>query len=255
MYAICPDLYIATCRSCTLSSTCMRSVSIAKTRLMWSCFVLLITASLPVLPAQQPQEPAGQTAATSVIRNKPDLIDKLLIMVGPSDPKQLTEKERFEVYLLATGGPVPIIGEAAGAALGQWTNSPKEWGQGWGAYGQRFGSNLAYNAVRQTISYGTSILFREDDRYFASTAQGIPARTKHALLSTFSARHADGSRGFSISATTSVLGASTISSIWGPNSWKGVRNIAANAGISFASTAGFNVLREFLPDILHRPRK
>jgi hypothetical protein len=176
-------------------------------------------------------------------------------MVGPSDPKGLTEKERFEAYLLATGGPVPLIGEAAGAGLGQWLNSPKEWGQGWGAYGQRFGSNLAYNAVRQTITYGSSIVFREDYRYFASSAHRFWPRTRHALISTFTARHPNGQQMFSVSSVAGVLGASAISSVWGPDSWKGPGNIAANSGISFASTAAVNVVREFLPDILHRRRK
>lgn len=215
--------------------------------------VLMTTGFTPVALAQ---DLPVQVAATSPASpRRPDLIDKILIMVGPSDPKDLTEKERFQAYLLATGGPVPLIGEAAGAGLGQWLNSPKEWGQGWGAYGQRFGSNLAYNAVRQTITYGTSIVFREDYRYFASRGHGFWPRTRHALVSTFTARHRNGKQIFSVSSVTGVLGASAISSIWGPDSWKGPGNIAENAGISFASTAAFNVVREFLPDILHRARK
>lgn len=219
--------------------------------------LLLVTAGCPpVALGEATQDPAGQPAATSPANaNGPDLIDKILIIVGPSDPKGLTEKERFQAYLLATGGPVPIISEAAGAGIGQWLNSPKEWGQGWGAYGQRFGNNLAYNAVRQTITYGTSVVFREDDRYFASTAHGFWPRTRHALVSTFTAKHPNGRQMVSVSSLSGVIGASTISSIWGPDSWKGPGNIAANSGISFASTAAFNVVREFLPDILHRPRK
>ena len=80
------------------------------------------------------------------------MLDKILIIVGPSDEKPLTRKEAFEAYVLSTVGPVPILGEAAGAGIGQWMNSPEEWGQGWGAYGKRFGSNMGYNALRQTIT-------------------------------------------------------------------------------------------------------
>jgi hypothetical protein len=121
--------------------------------------------------------------------------------------------------------------------------------------GKRFANNLGYNAVRQTITYGTSIAFDEDDRYHPSHAQGAWPRTKHALVSTFTARHHDGSVGFSVSSVAGVVGASAISSLWGPANWRGVRNISENAGISFAATAGFNVVREFLPDILRRPRR
>ena len=74
-------------------------------------------------------------------------------------------------------------------------------------------------------------------------------------MSTFTARHSDGRDSFSFSSTAGVLGASAISSVWGPPSWKGPGNIAENAGVSFASTAAFNVVREFLPDIFRRPRK
>jgi hypothetical protein len=194
---------------------------------------------------------AYQTAAPAPAAQE-DLIDKVLGMVGPSDTGPLTEKKRFDLYVASTVGPIPLLGEAVGAAVSQWENSPKEWGQGWGAYGERFGSNLAYNGVRQTVTYGTSFLFHEDNRYFASRAHGFWGRTGYAVLSTVRARHPDGGQAFSISAVSGVVAASAISSIWGPSSWKGAGNIAENAGISFATTAAFNVVREFLPDIFHR---
>jgi hypothetical protein len=183
-----------------------------------------------------------------------DVIGKVLGMVGPSEPTVLTEKARFHLYLLSTGGPVPLVGEATAAGISQWHNSPPEWGQGWRAFGERYGSNLAYNGIRQTISYGASIAFHEDNRYFASGKHGVWQRTGYAILSTFTARHPDGRQSFSVSSVSGVVGASAIASMWGPESWKGAHNIAENAGISFGTTAALNVVREFLPDLLHRPR-
>jgi hypothetical protein len=210
--------------------------------------LLLLTLLLPAASGFAQATPAAATEHETTL-------DKVFGMVAPSEPSQLTEKKRFHFYLLSVGGPVPILGEAMGAGISQWENSPHEWGQGWNSYGERFGSNLAYNGIRQTISYGTSIVFHEDNRYFASHKKGFWARTGYAALSTVVAQHPDGKRAFSVSAVTGVVGASAISSIWGPPSWKGVGNIAGNAGISFAATAGFNIVREFLPDIFHRHRK
>ena len=175
-------------------------------------------------------------------------------VVGPDDTT-LTERRRFHLYLMSTVGPVPILAEAAGAGIGQWENSPKEWGQGWNAYGKRFASNLAYNGVRQTITYGTSIVFHEDNRYFPSHKHGLWPRTGYAVLSTFTARNPQGGTRFSISSVTGVVGASAISSMWGPASFKGIGNISKNAGVSFSATAAFNLVREFLPDVLHRSQK
>ena len=196
---------------------------------------------------------AYQSAPAAPAAEHEDIIDKVLGMVAPSEPMQLTEAKRFHLYLVSTGGPIPILGEAIGAGIGQWENTPKEWGQGWGAYGKRFGSNLAYNGVRQTITYGTSFIFHEDNRYFSSHKKGLWARTGYAVLATVTARRPDGSQTFSISSVTGVVGASAISSIWGPGSWKGAKNIGKNAGVSFGVTVGFNIVREFLPDVLHRP--
>jgi hypothetical protein len=224
--------------------------------------VLLALAWLPLAVAQNepgpnadlPAPPSSGTSYSPLPVSNGDVADKFLALVGPAVPSQLTEKQRFLDYLLNTAGPVPLIGEAAFSAIDQWRDSPPEWGQGWGAFGKRYASNLAYNGVRQTISYGTSILFHEDNRYFASTAQGFLPRTGHALISTFTARHPDGRQSFSFSSVAGVVGASAISSIWGPPSFKGVGNIAEIAGISFAATAGLNVVREFLPDVLHKRR-
>jgi hypothetical protein len=209
--------------------------------------IVLAFVWLPLAPVFAYQSPVPPVA------HQEDTIDKILGMVGPAEPTQLTEKKRFQLYLVSTAGPVPLLAEAAGAGIGQWENSPKEWGQGWGAYGERFGSNLAYNGVRGTITYGTSIVFDEDNRYFSSHKQGLWARTGYAVLSSVTARRPDGRQTFSVSNFTGVVGASAISSIWGPPSWKGVANIGENAGISFAATAAFNIVREFLPDVLRRP--
>jgi len=167
----------------------------------------------------------------------------------------MTEKKRFELYVVATAGPVPLLAEAVGAGFSQWQNKPKEWGQGWGAYGERYGSNLAYNGVRQTLTYGTSIAFHEDNRYFASGKHGLWARTGYAVLSTITARHPDGRRAFSVSSVTGVFGASAISNTWEPHSSRTFGNFGENAGISFATTAGFNIVREFMGDVLHRSHK
>jgi hypothetical protein len=221
-------------------------------------FALLAILTAAAALAQDNNQSADRSLAPgSTVVSSPGrgVLDRVLDLVVPADPKPLTRRQAFNNYLMATAGPLPILGEAAGAGIGQWLNSPPEWGQGWGAYGKRFGANMAYNVTRQTIAYGTSLVMHEDGRYFASHAQGIWPRTKHALVSTFTARHPDGRDRFSVSSVAGVMGACALSTTWGPESWQGPGNIARNAGISFAATAGFNVVREFLPDIFRRPRK
>jgi len=216
--------------------------------------IILAFVWVPLALAQCGPASISEPAALGS-KDQGDFLDKVMGIAGPAEPSQLTEKKRFDLYLVSVVGPVPILAEVAGAGLGQWQNSPKEWGQGWNAFAERAESNLAYNGLRETITYGTSILFREDNRYFSSHRHGLWARTSYAIRSTVTARHPDGSQAFSVSGVAGVLGASAISSIWGPRSWEGVEGIGRNAGISFAITAGFNIVREFLPDLLHRSPK
>ena len=205
--------------------------------------------------ALAPFAPAQTDSNTAPPSEHSDALEKILDFLGPAPAESPARPERFGEFVLSTVGPVPLLGEAAGAGIGQWMNAPKEWGQGWNALGKRYWSNLAYNGIRQTITYGGSLALGEDTRYFASRRFGFWLRARHAVVSTFTARHVNGQDSFSYSATAGVIGASAISSAWGPDSWKGPANIAENAGISFASTAVSNVVREFLPDIFHRPRK
>jgi hypothetical protein len=224
-------------------------------------FAILALSLVPVVLGQNSNgadrlAPSPSPAvASTVAQSDANVLDWILELAGPRPSDSPAHPERFNEFLLSTVGPVPLIGEAAGAGIEQWRNTPKEWGQGWGAFGQRFGSNLAYNGIRQAITYGGSVALGEDTRYFASRRSGFWPRARHALVSTFTARHEDGSESFAFSSTAGVIGASAISSVWGPESWKGPDNIAKNAGVSFATTAASNVIREFLPDIFHRPRK
>ncbi len=215
-------------------------------RLAW----MILLAWAVAAPAQE-----AATGADRVIAENPrtaGIVDRILSVVASSDPRVLTGRERFEQYLLNTIGPVPVIGEALGAGINQWTNTPGEWGQGWGAYGKRYAGNLGYNAVRQTIAYAVATPLHEDSRYFLSRRQGVWPRTRYALMSTFFARHPDGSRRFAVSSVSGVLGAVAAQSAWGPASMQTAGSAGINAAISFGVSAGFNVVREFLPDLLHR---
>ena len=148
--------------------------------------------------------------------------------------------------MINTIGPGAILGEAASAGISQARNSPWEWGQGAGAWGHRFGNNMAYNGVRQTISYGVSEIVHEDNRYFASSKPTAPGRIGYVLVSPVRARRRDGRRAFSVSAFSGLVGASTISLAWRPQSMRSGGNVARNFMFSYAGTTGINAFREFV---------
>ena len=178
---------------------------------------------------------------------------KLLNPFIPEDQKQpLTAKLRFHLYLRGTIGFFPIFREAAAAGIEQARGDPHEWGGGMEGFAKRFGNELAINAIHNTVTYGFASALHEDNRYFASGKSGKWQRVLHAVLSPLEARREDGSVGPSYSNIVGTASSIAISQAWAPPSRRGVGEVFGNIGFSFAGQAGFDVFREFLPDILHR---
>jgi hypothetical protein len=163
----------------------------------------------------------------------------------------LTQSERARRYAKSLFSIEAIGRSAAGAGLQQWTNTPREWGQGAEGYGRRFASSFGENVVRQTITYGISSAIDEDNRYFRSERTGFGSRTMYAAESTFLARRSDGTRKVSYSRIIGLVATAFISRAWQPPSERGASHAAGSLATSVGTEIGFNVVREFLPSLLH----
>src|SRR6266478_40592 len=68
------------------------------------------------------------------------------------------------------------------SGIAQAKNDPKEWGQGWDAYGKRYGASFADNAIG---TYMTNAIFpsmlHEDPRYYQLVHDSIVHRTVYSL--------------------------------------------------------------------------
>lgn len=164
----------------------------------------------------------------------------------------LTAPQRLTLYLKNTFSPVSLFRTAASAGWGQWRNRPEQWGEGSTAFEKRVISSYAEHVTFTTLIYGTSSLFHEDNRYIPSGETGVTPRLRYAVESSFLARHDDGTRHVSISNIAAIVGAALISRTWQPHDTRGMRPAAINVGVMVSAAAGFDVLREFLPSLLHR---
>ena len=139
---------------------------------------------------------------------------------------------------------------AALAGIGQAKNDPKEWGQGWGAYGQRYGASFADNSIGtyMTVAVFPSLL-HEDPRYYQMGQGSFKKRFFYALGRLFVTRTDSGKTRFNYSESVGNATAAALSNIYHP---AGDRTAARNA-----ETFGFlilydgisNELKEFWPDI------
>ena len=130
--------------------------------------------------------------------------------------------------------------------------TPKEWGVGPEAYGDRFGNAFAKHVVREALEYGMSAALHEDNRYFRSAEPGFFKRSKHAVASVFVARNEAGGEHFAYSRFGSVLGSSFISRLWQPRSEDSSGDALTSFGLTMVSDIGFNLFHEFCPRGLTR---
>lgn len=173
-------------------------------------------------------------------------------------PRQFTPMTRYERLGNYVSGLVSFesfVNAAGRAGLSQATNTPKEWGGGAEGYGERVGNIFAEHVIRRTLEYGASAALHEDNRYFVSGETGFFRRVKYAVIGTFLARHDNGSRSLSFSRIGGAAGAAFISREWQPPSTNSAGDGATAFGFSMGSQVGFNVFREFWPDMKRRFHK
>ncbi len=150
-------------------------------------------------------------------------------------------------YIWSTFGPPGIVEAAIGAAIGQWQNTPEEWGRGQNAYAKRLATEYAESAIGSSTKYALARLRDEDPGFRRCECTGFRRRTLHAIISPFVAyRFADGEMQFS----GARIAGSAMSTVISANTWKpepqSAGEQAAHIGTDLLSAMAENFLREFV---------
>jgi hypothetical protein len=180
----------------------------------------------------------------------------------------LTAKQKFAVVARGTFDPVQYPWWAFLSAISQADNSEPGYGQGWGAYGKRFGTAAADGIIENfmTAAVLPSIL-HQDPRFFQSSKGGFLRRSEYAVSRILVTRTDSGHSQFNyseivgsaLSASISTFGyhprSRYISTPTNPHKFVDSDRTLANAANVWGSQVGYDtitiVVKEFWPDI-HR---
>jgi hypothetical protein len=243
---------------------------------------LLIGVLIVVSPAlarpQEPQQPApapskpratntkdgndkdkqGETVGKSKLEKETGTINDRIFEVLPNygtveNSEELPPLTTGQKFRLATAGVLdwgayPFNAILSGIA--QAKNDPKEWGQGWDAYGKRYGASFADNSIG---TYMTTAIFpsllREDPRYYQLGKGRFAHRAYHAINRLFITRTDSGETRFNFSESLGNASAAAISNIYHvPEDRTASRNAATFAFLILYDGLD-NELKEFWPDI------
>ncbi|MGA8074979.1 MAG: hypothetical protein WB995_16010 [Candidatus Acidiferrales bacterium] len=136
------------------------------------------------------------------------------------------------------------------AAVAQAKNDPSSWGQGWEAYGKRYGASFADNSIGtyMTVAVFPSLL-HEDPRYFQVGKGGFGHRAFYAMNRLFVTRKDSGSLGFNYSESVGNAAAAALSNIYHPAQDRTASRNASTFGFLILYDGLANELKEFWPDI------
>lgn len=154
--------------------------------------------------------------------------------------------ERFKRYVKSTIGPVRLGWSAADAGIGQWKDSPEEWGQGARGYGKRYASSLGSNAIHQTVTYVLDEAFDLDTGFQKSNRSGFFPRFKDALIQNLTSRTRSGKRVISVPRFAGVYSGAIISrETWYPDRYSYKDGLRSGTR-SLLEGFGLNLVREFV---------
>jgi hypothetical protein len=216
------------------------------------CGLILVTGR-PLRAQQSVDLPSQPEPTTATIQQDSSTSDSSMnggSIDAPVIPAQpLTFGERLKIYGRSFIQPESVIGPALGAGIGQWRDTPPEWGQGAGAYGTRFASGFGRSVISRTIALGVSTADHEDSRFIPSSETGIWRRTRHAIVGTFVSRTPTGGSMPAFSRFAGAYSAGFIANAWEPRSQNDAGHALERGSTALLSSVGWHIFEEFWPDI------
>lgn len=145
--------------------------------------------------------------------------------------------------------PHIFVGFAVVAAFQTGENTPGKWGRTWKGYTERYGTDLAVNAIHDAVAGVIDNITHEDPRFFRSNRTGFKDRLRDAVSQTIIAHTDSGGRNFAYGNVIGSYSAAQTAALWLPHEKGTVAKGFGYGTLLLATEAGRNAFREFWPDI------
>ena len=174
------------------------------------------------------------------------IIPNFYVVYDKDHAVPLTAKLKFRLAFKVASDPITAAGVGFLSAVQQAGDTP-DFGQGWDAFGKRFGANAADGFT--DIMIGGAILpslLHQDPRYFYQGTGSTKSRMMHAMKNPFVCKGDNGKWQPNFSSLGGDLGSAAISNLYYPKSNRGVGLVFGNFAISTAERTASSLVQEFL---------
>jgi hypothetical protein len=218
-------------------------------------FLLFVTASLGSAWAQADETEAVKRTETreethilgivpdyDTVRNSSGVI----LPISTKRKFWLATEDVFDPFSFA------IAGVYAGAS--QMGNQYREFGQGAKGYAKRYAGAFADQAIGNYLTEAVfPVMLRQDPRYFRmGPSSGFWKRVGYSASRVIVTRADSGARQFNFSEIAGNGVAAAISAAYYPPSSRNTDEVLEKFALNVGSDAGFNILKEFWPDMRHK---
>jgi hypothetical protein len=167
----------------------------------------------------------------------------------------LEPKDKFILFIHDSFDPLSFLTAGFNAGLDQARNKDPTFGQGSEGYGKRFGTDFASQTSQRFFTdFAYPTIFSEDPRYYRLAHGSGEKRLLHAVGHTFLAHRDNGQHMFNFSEWMGTTTAVVLSNAYHPGNERGFAPAARQVGYAVITDMGFDVLREFWPEIARKLR-
>jgi hypothetical protein len=170
-----------------------------------------------------------------------------------ANTQPLSPAQKFKLFVDNSISVHAITASALGSAIGQAANSPTGFGQGWDAYGKRFGSSMARGASGEF--FGTFMLasaLHEDPRFFPEVNPRFGHAMKYSVQRLFVTRNDAGRDVANVSGLVGPLLGEGLANAYWPDRNRTAGDTLLRYGVGLAARAGGNMLREYWPTVYRK---
>jgi hypothetical protein len=159
-------------------------------------------------------------------------------------------KDKFVLFVQDSSDPVAFLSSGFWAGMDQASDRDPTFGQGAAGYGKRFAANFADQASSKFFSdFAYPSIFSEDPRYYRLAHGSVGKRFLYAAGHVFVAHRVDGTHMPNYSEWFGTASAVALSNAYHPGNERGVGSAGRRVAYSLIQDIGFDVLREFWPEI------
>jgi hypothetical protein len=234
-----------------------------------SAVLLLICSVLPCLAQDKPDSPKpkdstsaeGQPAAPQNSRDKEarDEVPKRIFWIipnfmttndQPENQGALTPAQKYNIAWHQFFDESAHFGNVIQSSISQAANGLPHYGQGWGAFGERYLAQEGDQFTGSMLIYGViPNMLHQDPRYFRRGRGSAWSRIGYAASRVLIARTDSGRPTFNTSQVFGQLGQASISMLYYPKQDRSVHGVLVGWAVNQGYNIGWNQLKEFTPDL------